>query len=415
MSDPRFEQFLGRAIGLNAASIGPSAIERAVVARYKACKLDDIQAYWELLQNSEEEVQELIEAVIVPETWFFRDPQAFVALVRLVTRGTFQPDASRPLRLLSLPCSSGEEPYTFAMALLDAGLIVDQFRIDAVDLSARSLALAKQGVYGRNSFRGQNLAFRDHYFEATKDGYRLRDVVRGPVQFYRGNIVAPDFYADPAGYDFVFCRNLLIYFDAATQKRAVSVIRRLLAPHGIAFVGHSEAGLMGANGFTSAKIPMAFAFHKESVRPSIAKAKPKPAPAAVVVRPRREPPLPPRQRPVLPPSPRREEKPERAPPSLEELRLLADRGRLQEAARGCEALIRQDGATPEVLALLGLISDASGDLGAAERYYRKALYLDPANTEALGHLALLLRKQGDHGGARLLDERLRRLDERRVR
>ena len=413
MSDPRFEQFLGRVIGLNAASIGPSAIERAVVARYKACKLDGAQAYWELLQNSEEEVQELIEAVIIPETWFFRAPQAFVALARLVTRGMFQADASRPLRLLSLPCSSGEEPYTIAMALLDAGLTVDQFRIDAIDLSARSLALARQGVYGRNSFRGENLAFRDRYFEATKDGYRLRDAVRSPVQFSLGNIVAPHFYADPASYDFVFCRNLLIYFDAATQRQAIAVIRRLLAPHGIAFVGHSEAGLMGANGFTSTKIPMAFAFHKESARPSTTKARP--TPSAIATRPRREPPPLPKSRPFAPAPPRREEKRETALPNLDELRRLADRGRLEEAARGCEALIRQDGATPDALALLGLISDASGDLGTAERYYRKALYLDPANTEALGHLALLLRKQGDHGGARLLDERLRRLDERRVR
>ncbi|MBP0580310.1 methyltransferase [Labrys sp. LIt4] len=412
MSDPRFEQFLARAIGLNAASIGPSAIERAVAARSKACKLDDIQAYWELLQNSEEETQELIEAVIVPETWFFRDPQAFAALTRLVTRGPLQADASRPIRLLSLPCSSGEEPYTMAMALLDAGLTAAQFRIDAVDLSARSLALARQGIYGRNSFRGQNLAFRDRYFDATDDGYRLRDTVRGLVQFSQGNIVAPDFYADPASYDFVFCRNLLIYFDAATQKHVVGVIRRLLAPHGVAFVGHSEAGLMGSNGFTSAKIPMAFAFHKESVRPGPAKARPAPPPAEP--RPRRAPPPSPTPRPIPPAFPRREEKREPAPPNLEELRLLADRGQLQEAARGCETLIRRDGATPDALALLGLISDASNDLGAAERYYRKALYLDPANTEALGHLALLLKKQGDHSGAKLLDERLRRLDKWRA-
>lgn len=411
MSDPRFEQFLGRVIGLNAASIGSSAIERAAAARRKACKLDDLQAYWELLQRSEEEVQELIEAVVVPETWFFRDPQAFAALVRLAGAWLRTgEDARRPLRLLSLPCSSGEEPYTIAMALTDAGFGIDQFRIDAIDLSARSLALARQGVYGRNSFRGQNLAFRDRYFEATKDGYRIIDAVRSPIQFSQGNIVSADFYADPASYDFVFCRNLLIYFDASTQKQAINVVRRLLAPDGVAFVGHSEAGLMPANGFTSAKIPMAFAFHKEEVRRSAATPAPPPAPA---IRPRRAPLA--HSKPAAPPPPRDHEKRKAPQPTIEELRLLADRGLLQEAARGCEALIRQDGATPDLLVLLGLIADASGDRAAAERYYRKALYLDPVNTEALGHLALLLRKQGDDGGARLLDGRLRRLDERRVR
>lgn len=412
MSDPRFQQFLAQAIGLNAVSIGASAIERAVAARCKACGLDDKLAYWELLQASEEEVQELIEAVIVPETWFFRDTQAFAALVRLVTRGPPRANTTRPLRLLSLPCSSGEEPYTIAMALLDAGLGADQFRIDAIDLSARSLSLARHGVYGRNSFRGQNLSFRDRHFEVEKEGYRLRDTVRPFVQFSQGNIVAPDFYADPASYDFVFCRNLLIYFDAPTQKRAIGVIRRLLAPHGVAFVGHSEAGLMPANGFTSAKIPMAFAFHMESPRPSLPKARP--IPAAPLVRARRDPPPPP-VRPAPLATPRHEEKRRTTVPTIDELRQLADRGRLQEAAQGCEALILEKGATPDALTLLGLISDAQGDSAAAERNYRKALYLDPANAEALGHLALLLKRQGDHGGARLLDERMRRLDDRRAR
>ncbi|WP_448956148.1 CheR family methyltransferase [Labrys neptuniae] len=418
MSMLRFEQYLERVMGLKAVSIGASAIERAVAARCKVRGLVDLDTYWGLLQASSEEVQELIEAVIVPETWFFRDPQAFRALARLVTERLSGAQGTRPLRLLSLPCSSGEEPYTIAMALLDAGLNSDQFQIDAVDLSTRMLALAKLGIYGKNSFRSQNLAFRDRHFTATKDGYRIHDAVRARVQFRHGNIIASDFYPDSLSYDFIFCRNLLIYFDALVQRQTLAVLRRLLEPEGVAFVGHSEAGLMPANGFASAKIPMAFAFHKTGARTLAPKATP--LPPLPPAKHQRLPVRPSRLR-AVPPAPRVEpSKPQSQPqpqPSLtiEDLRRLADRGQLAEAARGCEALIRDSGATPDLLMLLGLVRDASGDGAGAEANYRKALYLDPFNAEALGHLALVLRKQGDQAGARLLEERLRRLDERRAR
>src|SRR5690606_15514514 len=142
MTASRFEQLLDRAIGLNPLSVGSSAIERAVERRIKACDLADADAYWELVQQSHDELQELIEAVVVPETWFFRDPPAFAAMVRFVSERATH-DRSRPQRLLSLPCSTGEEPYTMAMALLDAGVAPGCFRIDAVDVSARSILRAQ--------------------------------------------------------------------------------------------------------------------------------------------------------------------------------------------------------------------------------------------------------------------------------
>jgi chemotaxis protein methyltransferase WspC len=96
-------------------------------------------------------------------------------------------------------------------------------------------------------------------------------------------------------------------------------------------------------------------------------------------------------------------------PDLGELRRIADSGQLAEAARGCEGHIRERGASPDALLLLGLISDAGGNGAAAAGYYRKVLYLEPDHTEALGHLALLLKKQGDVSGARVLNDRMRRL------
>lgn len=91
---------------------------------------------------------------------------------------------------------------------------------------------------------------------------------------------------------------------------------------------------------------------------------------------------------------------------------MADGGQLDAAERGAETHLRECGPSPEALLLLGLISDARGDEAAAQRHYRKVLYLEPGNREALAHLALLLKKQGDHAGARLVDNRMRRHDER---
>ena len=160
MITAEFEDLLKRTMGLDAASIGASAIERAVQQRLAASGLPETGAYLERVRASPEELQELIEAVIVPETWFFRDREAFAALARLVYEEWLGAHATGVLRVLSLPCSTGEEPYSAAMALLDAGWPAERFRVDALDISAHALAAARRGVYGRNSFRGGGLDFR---------------------------------------------------------------------------------------------------------------------------------------------------------------------------------------------------------------------------------------------------------------
>ena len=112
--------------------------------RQSACHLGDVHAYLERVRVSGTELQALIEAVVVPETWFFRDRHAFVALARLAREEWLPSHREGALALLSLPCSTGEEPYSMAMALLDADVPANRFRVDAVDISTRSLA---QGLH----------------------------------------------------------------------------------------------------------------------------------------------------------------------------------------------------------------------------------------------------------------------------
>jgi len=408
-----FEQLLKQAMGLDAASIGSAVVQRAVQERLAACQLPDAQAYWERLGSSAAELQELIEAVVVPETWFFRDPASFAALARLVCEDGRLPQGQTDLRLLSVPCSTGEEPYSLAMALLDAGFPESALRIDAVDISNRALERAQRAVYGRNSFRGSDLAFRDRYFVATASGHSPVDEVRRPVRFRHGNLM-DGLMAEAELYDVIFCRNVLIYFDRATQDRAIAVLKRLLKPRGWLFVGPSETALLSDHGFISAKLPLAFAFRKGLAAGS--ETKPRAAPSLSM--PVRKPPavaaapLPLAARPRLVPAPAampRSAAPAEAPSGIDRARRLADQGHLADAAAHCEVHLRQHGPSAEVFHLLGLVRDASGNAEDAAEQYRKALYLEPDHHEALIHLALLLRKRGDEAGAQRLQRRASRL------
>jgi chemotaxis protein methyltransferase WspC len=231
-------------------------------------------------------------------------------------------------------------------------------------------------------------------------------------------------------YDFIFCRNLLIYFDRATQVRALEKLHRLLAPQGVLFVGPAETPLVADNGFVNANLAMAFACRKVATKtdPQNGNAG---TPAAgvlpVVVDGR----LPPEKAPGFstarllhapgrvpgskaarrPPAtfagPNAARRVSRAPSDLDAARQFADAGHLKEAATVCQAHLRNQGPSAQAYYLLGLVRDASGDPQAIE-YYRKALYLEPNHYETLLQMSLLLEKTGDAAGARLFKRRAAR-------
>src|SRR6185369_1976372 len=195
MAISAFKELLRRTMGLDAASVGVSTIERAVKQRQAACKIEGLKAYLDRARSSEAELQELIEAVVVPETWFFRDREVFAALSRVTLQEWLPNHPEGKIQLFSAPCSTGEEAYSMAMTLLDAGLPADRFRIDAVDISARALAQARRAVYGQNSFRGRNLDSRECHFRLTEQGYHLAEAVRNQVTFHQGNLLDSNIHA----------------------------------------------------------------------------------------------------------------------------------------------------------------------------------------------------------------------------
>jgi len=410
-SDQRFFDFLKERIGLDVTSVGPAIIERAVRQRTTLSQAAHSDEYWQLLQGSRDEQQALIEAVIVPETWFFRYPESFATLGKLARKRLDELNNMRALRILSLPCSTGEEPYSIAMALLDAGLKPHQFKVDGMDVSPLSVDKARRALYGKNSFRGQDLDFRERHFSAEQEGHRVNETVREQVRLQTGNVLDPTLLAGEPAFDFVFCRNLLIYFDQPTQKQVFEVLKRLTHVDGVLFIGPAEGSLLGRLGMRSIGIPQSFAFsrHTEPVPEPVAL--PTPAPLPVRQSLRSAPPPTVRPRPFASVAPLPVTGKSASPDAatlLANIAALANEGKSAEARAACEQYLRGHEPVAQVFYWLGLLSDVAGAALEAQSYYRKALYLEPQHPEALMHLAALLQAQGDSAGARRLQERAAR-------
>lgn len=411
----QIENLLRHIMGLDAATIGSSLIERAVRARMRSHEITKKDDYLKLLQSSPAEWDVLVESIVITETWFFRDRDTFQALVRLVFDEWLPAHPTGGLRLLSLPCSTGEEPYSMAMALMDAGLPAQRFQIDAVDISSRVLASAERAVYGKNSFRGQDLDFRGRHFQPMAEGHALNPSVRTSIRFQKGNLLDDRCLMGTEAYDFIFCRNLLIYFDGPTQTKVLHKLRRHLAPSGALFLGPAELPLALDNGFVPANRPMSFVCRNADAAGKLSGQRPRPTRSVVIQN--LPPPL---TRPSAPTAAAREILPNlkfhsaAAHPvaDLNRARQLADEGRLAEAAEICETHIREQGVSADAYYLLGLVRNAAGADTQAGEFYRKALYLEPNHYETLMQWASLSKKKGDGAHARILQERAERVKKR---
>lgn len=350
---------------------------------------------------------------IPPESWFFRDPEMFVAATEFVRV------RSTPARILSLPCANGEEPYTMAMALLDVGLsggmCANGFLIDGIDLSDAAIARARAGYYRRNAFRSKDLTFRQRYFKHLHDElYELRETVRSCVNLHQGDLSSFEPVPSSLRYDVIFCRNLLIYFDDAAQQAAIERLSSWLAPDGILFAAYAELPLFCRQGFVPASSVRGAALKKKTVE----------EPSEVVPYVLRPPRV---KQPVASPQflPSRSE--ERMRPTvrlatakatqndlLGEARSLADHGDFQMAAAKCLSFLQNVPDSAEAYFMLGLLSERKREIAVAEDYLRRSLYLEPEHYEALCHLALLREQEGDFAQAATLRRRAARVYERSI-
>jgi len=266
------------------------------------------------------------------------------------------------------------------------------------------LEKASIAVYGRNSFRGQELSFRDRHFNRDGELYSVKQSIRDCTKFKQANLLGDDFSLARGSYDFIFCRNLLIYFDRETQNRAFQKLESLLAAGGILFLGPAEVSLAMARGFSSINLPMAFACRRTA--------------EATVSRQHGSPPtrLQAVKHVAVAPKPAASTKPAKpkAPPAaypygeaLAAAREHADTGKMDEAIRLCKAHLDEHGPSVDAYYLLGVIQDALGHPDARD-FYRKALYLAPDHCESLLQMAFLAEREGDSTAARNLRRRVQK-------
>ena len=405
---------LKRATGLD---LSRAAVSGAVQRRMQGGTPHPQDGYAHRALHDNDELHALIDEVVVPETWFFRDTEAFTAAVAFVQQKlAAEPVRTRPLRLLCLPCASGEEPGSLAMALLDAGVGAQHFTIEAVDISRQAIARTRRGLYRGNAFRTADLAFRDRHFTKSAEGYTLNAAVRAQVQSYCSNLLTLEQPPPGQAFDLVFCRNLLIYFDAPTQRTAIRKLHTLLADDGLLLAGYAEVAVLCRHGFAMAPFPRAFALHKKQA--------PEPAELPPAERPKRRAPRAPGQAARVPrPTAGRVRAPVSVPPALppeppaallRQAALLADAGRPDEACTQYRAYLQAVPQSAEAYFMLGLLSEHTEAGAAAESHLRRAIYLDPDHYEALCHLALLAERSGHAHEAEVLRQRAARVFGRRL-
>ncbi|RKG87774.1 protein-glutamate O-methyltransferase CheR [Corallococcus sp. CA049B] len=196
--------------------------------------------------------QRLAEALANHETAFFRDAPVFEALRTTVLPGLLAKRVrTRTLRIWCAACAYGQEPYSVAMTLAEAGLLITGWtvRILATDFSTRAIVRACEARYdAKEIHRGLTPQLRQRYFHQERDGWRLSEQVRKPVEFRPLNLM--DDVPREAPVDLVFLRNVMIYWDAPTRRAVLARVRRMLHADGYLVLGAAEASPLVEDGFT---------------------------------------------------------------------------------------------------------------------------------------------------------------------
>ena len=241
----RFCDFLYRRTGMLFGESKRYYIDRRVADRMAATGAPSFPVYFSHLQSSEDEAERLINSFTVNETYFYREEHQLQCLGRSLLPDIVQ--NRRPgdlVRIWSVPCSTGEEPYSIAIWLLENWPMVDAYHIDIIgsDIDTRALLAAKDGDYGERALSRLSPEIVERYFEPSRDGSRriIQDL-RESVTFTPINLVDPASVASQGLFDIVFCRNVLIYFDETSRLLAANNLYDSLRPGGYVCLGHTES------------------------------------------------------------------------------------------------------------------------------------------------------------------------------
>jgi len=220
-------------------------LKKRIQDRINALQFSSASEYIRFLKFSDhggKEFNNLVIATTVNETYFFREfPQlqifAEYCLPEVVERAK-----KSSVRILSAGCSTGEEPYTLSIICQEMLTPQYSFSVEAIDIDDRALSAALRGIYDERSVRDVPHAYLGKYFEVTPEGYAVKDFVRRYVNFSKVNLFDQTQLTSLGhDFDFVFCRNVLIYFSDDSRRKVIEGFYTMMKPGGYIFLGHSES------------------------------------------------------------------------------------------------------------------------------------------------------------------------------
>jgi two-component system CheB/CheR fusion protein len=237
----RIITLLRRSTGVDFTAYKPGTIQRRITRRMALRNMEDLADYAAYIERQRDELEALYHDLLIKVTTFFRDPASFEALkMEALPRLLEGRRETQPLRLWVPGCATGEEAYSLAICVLEylstLGL-QHSIRLFATDLDERALAKARAGLYIENIALDVSAERLRRYFTRVDQSYQVTPAVRELCVFARHNL-----YRDPpfSHLDLISCRNVLIYFNAVTQRRVIPLLHYALAPHGVLTLGPSE-------------------------------------------------------------------------------------------------------------------------------------------------------------------------------
>jgi chemotaxis protein methyltransferase CheR len=249
----RFCEFLYQRTGISYSETKRFYIERRLIDRMESVGTRSFAAYMSLIRAGGPEAEQVINSFTVNETYFYREEHQLRCLSRaLLPEIVAKRQPGDLIRIWCVPCSTGEEPYSVAIWLLENWRLVDAYNIEIVgsDIDTRVLAAALEGDYGGRALSRLPAEVTERYFEPAHLGRRqlIRDL-RESVKFSQVNLLDAGNMAAQGRFDVILCRNVLIYFDDASRLAASVNLYDALSPGGFICLGHSESMTRISNRF----------------------------------------------------------------------------------------------------------------------------------------------------------------------
>jgi chemotaxis protein methyltransferase CheR len=268
----RLCEFLYRRTGMSFADDKRYFIDRRLAERIVATGSHSFQSYFAMLRvDADHEIEHLVNAFTVNETYFYREEHQLRCMTsNLLENVLVGKNAGEPIRIWSIPCSTGEEPYSIAIWLMENWSEVDRYNIEIMgsDIDTRVLESASEGIYSVRSLMRLPKSVIDRYFRAIDEGrYQIDDGLRDSIRFTRANLIDTQDMAAYRSYDIVFCRNVLIYFDDASRRVAAENLYDCLKPGGYICLGHSETMSRISPLFQVSRFTDAIVYQKPEGRP----------------------------------------------------------------------------------------------------------------------------------------------------